>query len=100
MFLSKRKPQASIFRFKIGTDMKKIAYKQMFENEMTHAWYVATRKAMILELKKHLVGCIFGLVKINLQEECSVSELPIFAGLNLKDYQKNIFLLLIYGIDL
>jgi len=34
--------------------MKKIAYKEMFENELTHAWYLATRKLMISFLQKYL----------------------------------------------
>lgn len=33
--------------------MKKIAYLEMYENEMTHGWYVSTRKLMIHFLKKH-----------------------------------------------
>lgn len=34
--------------------MKKIAYKEMFENELTHPWYLATRKLLIQCLKKYL----------------------------------------------
>ena len=34
--------------------MKKIAYEEMFENEMTHPWYLATRKLMLNLLRKHL----------------------------------------------
>lgn len=34
--------------------MKKIAYKEMYENEMSHAWYIATRKLMIKFILKHL----------------------------------------------
>lgn len=45
--------------------MKKIAYKEMFENELTHPWYQRTRLLMINVLKKTLnkksiildVGC-------------------------------------------
>ena len=45
--------------------MKPIAYREMYENELSHAWYVTTRKLMINILKKHLkmnakildVGC-------------------------------------------
>ena len=34
--------------------MKKIAYDQMYENELTHAWYIGTRQLMIDALKKYL----------------------------------------------
>lgn len=34
--------------------MKKIAYQEMFENEMTHPWYVATRELMVYSFKKYL----------------------------------------------
>ncbi len=34
--------------------MKKIAYKEMYENEMSHAWYIATRKLMIKNITKYL----------------------------------------------
>ena len=34
--------------------MEKIAYKEMFDNELTHPWYVATRRLMIQYLKKYL----------------------------------------------
>lgn len=33
--------------------MKKIAYREMFENEMTHAWYMGTRNLMVKILKKN-----------------------------------------------
>lgn len=36
--------------------MKKIAYKEMFENERTHFWYQSTRKLMIDSLKKYLTN--------------------------------------------
>lgn len=32
--------------------MKKIAYDQMFANELTHAWYIGTRGLMYSQLKK------------------------------------------------
>lgn len=34
--------------------MKKIAYQEMFVNELTHAWYVATRDLAINTLKKRI----------------------------------------------
>lgn len=34
--------------------MKKIAYKEMYENEMSHAWYIATRNLMIKNIAKYL----------------------------------------------
>ena len=34
--------------------MKKIAYRQMYENEITHFWYITTRNLMIDFLKKSL----------------------------------------------
>lgn len=34
--------------------MKKIAYKEMYENEDSHAWYLATRKLMFGFLSKNL----------------------------------------------
>lgn len=34
--------------------MKKIAYKQMYENELDHAWYRSTRKLLISCLKERL----------------------------------------------
>lgn len=34
--------------------MKKFAYEEMFENELTHPWYLATRRLMIQCLKKYL----------------------------------------------
>lgn len=33
--------------------MKKNAYDEMFDNEMSHAWYIATRNLLIKTLKKH-----------------------------------------------
>lgn len=45
--------------------MKKIAYKEMFDNELSHSWYIATRELLVDNLKQHLsnnskildVGC-------------------------------------------
>lgn len=34
--------------------MKKIAYKEMYDNEQTHAWYIASKKLMLNYLKKNL----------------------------------------------
>jgi len=34
--------------------MKKIAYKEMFENEMIHGWYLGTREMMINTIIKYL----------------------------------------------
>lgn len=34
--------------------MQKIAYREMFENEMSHAWYIGTGKLMIDFLKSLL----------------------------------------------
>lgn len=34
--------------------MKKIAYDQMFANELTHAWYVGTRKLMLSQVEKYV----------------------------------------------
>lgn len=34
--------------------MKKIAYKQMFENELTHGWYLGTRAHLIKVLKQNI----------------------------------------------
>lgn len=34
--------------------MKKITYKEMYENEMSHAWYIATRNLMIKNISKYI----------------------------------------------
>src|SRR3989304_2750950 len=34
--------------------MQIIAYEEMYENEMTHPWYLATRRLMLKLLKNHL----------------------------------------------
>lgn len=34
--------------------MKDYAYKEMYENELNHAWYVATRKLLIKNLSRYL----------------------------------------------
>lgn len=34
--------------------MKNIAYQQMYENEMSHAWYITTRRLMLGYLKRNL----------------------------------------------
>lgn len=34
--------------------MKKIAYKQMFDNELTHGWYLGTRAQLIKTLKQNI----------------------------------------------
>lgn len=34
--------------------MKKVAYEEMFKNEMTHFWYVSTRNLMVDLLKEYL----------------------------------------------
>lgn len=55
--------------------MKPIAYREMYENELSHAWYVATRKLMINFLKRYLkknakildAGCGTGGTMIYLQ---------------------------------
>lgn len=57
--------------------MQKIAYQEMFENEITHGWYVGTRNLMIEFLKKNLAnnakildaGCGTGGTMIRLKNE-------------------------------
>lgn len=34
--------------------MKRIAYKQMFENELSHGWYLGTRRHLIKTLKQNI----------------------------------------------
>jgi len=34
--------------------MKRIAYDQMFANELTHAWYVGTREILYKQIKAHI----------------------------------------------
>ena len=66
--------------------MKSTAYKEMFENELSHPWYIATRKLMVNYLK------------INLKQNAKILDAGCGTG-GTMEFLKRAGFKRIYGID-